>query len=148
MSHAVERAQAHFNKVSNELMSERCRALEVALWKLANECDGMCAFEMDIKAITGTINWNVLRSRVDEARDILKAVPDDILRNAALGQQERPGYGVAVPRMPERHRGLEVLPHIIVQAARGGQRRAETRRGDHLEPSRTRTRVAVSRVAR
>lgn len=83
-SAAVERATAHFHKVSHEAYADRCRALEVALWKLANECDAMRAFEADIKAVTGTINWNVLRLRVDEAREILKPIPEDILRAAAL----------------------------------------------------------------
>lgn len=87
---AVERAMAHFHKVSDELMSERCRTLEVALWKLANECDGLRAFEGDVRAVTGNTNWNVLRLRVDEARDILKAIPEDILRAAALKQHNRP----------------------------------------------------------
>ena len=86
-SPAVVRALSHFHKVSNELMSERCRTLEVALWKLANECDAMRAFEPDIRAVTGNTNWNVLRLRVDEARDILKPIPEDILRAAALGQK-------------------------------------------------------------
>lgn len=80
----VEKAVAHFHKVSDELMSERCKALEVALWKLANECDGMRAFEADIRAVVGNMNWGVLRLRVDEARALLAPVPEDILRALAL----------------------------------------------------------------
>jgi hypothetical protein len=79
-SPAVERAIAHFHKVSDELMTERCRTLEVALWKLANECDALRAFEGDVRAIVGNSNWKVLRLRVDEAREILKPIPEDILR--------------------------------------------------------------------
>lgn len=86
-SPAVERALAHFHKVSDELMRERCRTLEVALWKLANECDGLRAFEADVRAVVGNTNWGVLRLRVGEARDILKPIPEDILRAAARGQQ-------------------------------------------------------------
>ena len=63
---------------------KRTAHLEVALWKLANECDGMRAFEQDIRAVVGNTNWSVLRQRVDEARDLLKAVPEDILRAMAL----------------------------------------------------------------
>jgi hypothetical protein len=83
---AVEKAIAHFHKASDELMTERCKALEVALWKLANECDGMRAFEHDIRAVVGNVNWSVLRQRVDEARDLLKVVPEDILRALALSK--------------------------------------------------------------
>lgn len=96
-SPAVEKAMAHFHKASDELMSERCRTLEVALWKLANECDALRAFEGDVRAVTGNTNWNVLRLRVDEARDILKAIPEDILRAAALKQQQRPHMERAFP---------------------------------------------------
>jgi hypothetical protein len=83
---AVEKAIAHFHEVSDELMSERCKTLEVALWQLANECDGMRAFERDIRAVVGHSNWSVLRQRVDGARDLLKAVPEDVLRTLALNK--------------------------------------------------------------
>jgi hypothetical protein len=83
-SSAVEKATAHFHKVSDELMTERCGTLEVALWKLANECDGLRAFEDEIRAAIGNTNWNVLRLRVDEAREILKCVHEDTLRARAL----------------------------------------------------------------
>lgn len=85
-SPAVEKAMAHFHKISHEAYAERCRALEVALWKLANECDGARAFEADIRAVVGNTNWSVLRLRVDEARELLKPIPEDILRAAALGR--------------------------------------------------------------
>jgi hypothetical protein len=84
VSPAVERAMAHFHKVSDELMTERVKTLEVALWKLANECDGLRAFEDEIRAAIGNTNWGVLRLRVDEAREALRGVPEDILRALAL----------------------------------------------------------------
>lgn len=83
-SAAVDKATAHFHKISHEMYAERCRTLEVALWKLANECDAMRAFEADIRAVCGNVNWSVLRLRVDEARELLKPIPEDILRAAAL----------------------------------------------------------------
>jgi hypothetical protein len=42
--------------------------------------------EHDIKAIVGAVNWSVLRLRVVEARDLLKAVSEDILRDLALSK--------------------------------------------------------------
>ncbi|CAN1724404.1 protein of unknown function [Hyphomicrobium sp. 1Nfss2.1] len=57
-----------------ELVAHRFAAsseLYEALWKLANECDGLRAFEDEIRDAIGNTNWNVLRLRVDEARAAL-----------------------------------------------------------------------------
>lgn len=87
VSPSVEKAIAHFHKVSDELMTERCKTLQIALWTLANECDAVRAFEHEVRAVIGNANWAVLRMRVDAARDVLKPIPEDILRVMAFGQK-------------------------------------------------------------
>ena len=50
-------------------------ALRKTLHQLANELEGMRAFESEVVAVIGRTNWNVLRLRIDEAHAALWEKP-------------------------------------------------------------------------
>lgn len=68
---AVTHRFANLVIARHERMRSAAPELYEALWKLANECDGLRAFEDEIRDAIGNTNWNVLRLRVDEARAAL-----------------------------------------------------------------------------
>lgn len=57
-----------------DALQAQVEVLRVAMWKLANECDGLRAFEDELRDAIGNTNWNVLRLRVDEARAALSPI--------------------------------------------------------------------------